>query len=164
MPWRWLVVVVVACSKPADPPASSAPPPAKAAPAVTPHEDRHVPATATPRLHVDVVIAGGTPAAWTEAAFAAAPKLAGPASDGKARDTWSLRELVHRNIGPTARVTAVVGAGGTTPIDAAAWTDATRTPILHTTRRGTLKFRWADARGAWGETVVRDVTALDVER
>ena len=103
-------------------------------------------------------------ATWTETAFAATPKLAGTASDGEARDTWSLRELVHRNLGPTARVTAVGGASGTIPIDATAWDDASRTPILHTTRRGTLKFRWADAHGAWGETVVRDVTALEVER
>jgi hypothetical protein len=67
-------------------------------------------------------------------------------------------------VGPGARVVAVIGADGKQPIELTAWNDATRTPILHTTRRGTLKFRWADKEGRWGETVVRDVTGLEIAR
>ena len=142
-----LTLVLAACSK-SDPPK---------------HEDRHEPATAPSKLSLEIAI-GDTRSTWTDAAFAATPKLAGSASDGEARDTWSLRELVHQNVGPTARVIAVAGADGTRPIDAAAWDDPARTPILHTTRRGTLKFRWADQAGKWGETVLKDVTRLDVTR
>src|SRR5262249_42727232 len=146
------VAFVVACacsSKSADPP--------------QPREDRHEPQAAPSKLALRVMIGSaagdGSAATWTDATFAATPKLAGTASDGEARDTWSLRELVHAHVGPTARVTAVIGPDGSKPIDAAAWADASRVPILHTTKRGTLKFRWADAAGKWGETIVRDVSA-----
>ncbi|HEY0191859.1 MAG TPA: hypothetical protein VGC42_12145, partial [Kofleriaceae bacterium] len=83
-------------------------------------------------------------------------------TDGEARDVWSLRELAHQLVGPSARVTAVTGEDGTKAIDAAAWSDATRTPLLHTTRRGTLKYRWADASGKWGETEVKEVSRLEI--
>ena len=107
---RWVALVVAfACSKPAD--------------RAPPHEDRHDPPVAASRLRLDVAI-GGTTATWTDAAFDATPKLPGTASDGEARDTWSLRELVHKNVGPTARVTKIIGAGGATPLDATAWDDA----------------------------------------
>src|SRR5262249_51543537 len=99
---------------------------------------------------------------WTDERFSSVPKMAGTASDGEARDTWSLRELVHHNVGPKARVVAVTSADGKQAIDPAAWADATRTPILHTTRRGTLKFRWADKDGHWGQTLVKDVTGLEI--
>jgi hypothetical protein len=169
---RWVLLIVIAvaaCSKkdpPADPPQPAAPAQAGAAPTSTApakREDRHEPATARPKLTLAVTI-GGTPATWTEAAFANLPKLAGTASDGESRDTWSLRELAQRNAGPTARVVAVISADEKQAIDPAAWNDPTRTPILHTTRRGTLKFRWADKDGRWGETLVRDVTGLELAR
>lgn len=174
---RWpLLLAITACSKTADP----APPdrpvgltpertataqgPATAAAAPAPrHEDRHEPATAPAAISLAVTIAGA-PATWTGEDLARAPRMAGAASDGEARDTWSLRELVTRNVGPGARVVAVSGAGGKQPIDPAAWRDAARTPILHTTRRGTLKFRWADGDGRWGPTVIRDVTGLEIAR
>jgi hypothetical protein len=148
-----VIVLVVACGKGQDP--ADRPPP--------PHEDRHVAAVAPSHLRLEVGIGSAT-SVWNDAAFAAAPKLAGSASDGEARDTWSLRELVVKNVGPSVRVSQVIGAGSAVTIDAAAWEDMTRTPILHTTRRGTLKFRWADAKGAWGETVIRDVTRLELSR
>ncbi len=59
---------------------------------------------------------------------------------------------------------AVVGGEATKSIDAAAWADPARTPILHTTRRGNLKFRWADKDGAWGDTEVKAVTRLELAR
>jgi len=58
---------------------------------------------------------------------------------------WSLRELAHTLIGPQARVVSV--SGTTRPaIDPAAWADASRIRSLHTSRRGTLKFRWRARR------------------
>ena len=48
------------------------------------------------------------------------------------------------------------------PIDGATWADPGRTPILHTTRRGALKFRYTDAKGKWGEADVSDVTGLEL--
>lgn len=167
---RWaLLLAIAACSKaadpaPAGPPAQSQPQTAQAAAAK--HEDRHAPATAAPAISLAISIAGATPAGttWTGETLAGAPRMAGAASDGEARDTWSLRELARRNIGPDARVVAVIGPDGKQAIEPAAWSDAARTPILHTTRRGTLKFRWADKDGHWGPTVVRDVTGLEIAR
>ena len=142
-----LTLLLAACSK-SDPPK---------------HEDRHDPAVAAEKLSLGVAI-GDAKETWTDDAFARTPKLAGSASDGEARDTWSLRELVHENVGPTARVVAVVAPGGRVLVEPTAWDDATKTPILHTTRRGTLKFRWTDKDGKWGETVLKDVASIEVVR
>jgi len=127
------------------------------------HEDRHDQATAPSKLQLAVTIAG-VKSTWGDAELEGTPRMTGKASDGEARDTWSLRELVQHNVGPGARVTAVIGADGTKVIDPAAWDDATRIPILHTTKRGALKFRWATKDGAWGETVMKDVTALEITK
>jgi hypothetical protein len=150
----WLAMCALACSKSSDP----APAPAPAAH----REDRHDPAAAKPALALAVTIDGAT-ATWDQDVFARAPRMTGTASDGEARDTWSLRELVHSAVGPSARVIAIVG-DTRAELDAAAWADAARVPILHTTRRGTLKFRWADPSGKWGDTVVKDVTRLEIAK
>jgi hypothetical protein len=126
-----------------------------------PHEDRTAPQEAPSQLHLEVTIAGAK-STWTDAAFAKVAKFPSTNNAGEARDTWNLRELVTANAGPKARVVAVIGAGGTKPIDPAAWASAEQTPIIHSTRRGALKFRWADKTGAWGETVVKDVTAIEI--
>lgn len=159
---------LVACSK--DPPAP--PPPAGAAATVPAagsdrehrrkHEDRHDPAAA-PTLALAVTV-NGTASTWQKDAFAKVAQFAGntKANDGEAREVWSLRDLAHTLVGPTARVTAVTGDGGTQSIDRAAWDDTTRTPLLHTTRRGTLKFRWADGHGAWLDTEIKDVTRIEL--
>ena len=171
---RWaLLLAIAACSKTADPaPAGQPAPPEVTRPEATPpeaakpearHEDRHEPASAAPAPSLAVVIAGAA-TTWTGKVLARAPRMAGTASDGEARETWSLRELVKQNAGPGARVVAVTGADGKQAIEPAAWGDPARTPILHTTRRGTLKLRWADKDGRWGPTVVRDVTGLEIER
>lgn len=168
---RWaLLIAIAACSKTTDPP-SDPPDPAlatasaqvSAMPRRPKREDRHEPAIAPPKLTLAVTV-GGTAATWTEAAFAGVPKLPGAASDGEARDTWSLRELARHNAGPGARVVAVIGAGAKRSIEPAAWDDPAHTPILHATRRGTLKFRWADKDGHWGEAIVKDVTGLEIVR
>lgn len=148
-------LVVVACSK-ADPPAPAA------GPAKPHHEDRHDKAVATPTLRLDVTVDGAA-ATWQHDAFDKVGKFVGKNNDGEARDVWSLRDLAHANAGPTARVVKVIGADDAKPISLDAWNDPARTPIIHNTRRGTLKFRWADKDGAWLETeVVKDVAKLEL--
>ncbi len=169
-----VAALAAACSKSVDapPPAQSAAEHATAATATSDdkphhrngdgkHEDRHDPA-AEPRLELAVAI-NGAAASWGPDAFSKVARYAknDKASDGEAREVWSLRELAHTLVGPTARVTAITGDGSKT-IDRAAWDDAAREPLLHTTRRGTLKFRWADAAGKWGDTEVKDVTRIEI--
>jgi hypothetical protein len=127
------------------------------------HEDRREPVVAdAPPLKLLVVV-NGAAAMWDQAAFDKVAKYT-KGSDGEARDVWSLRELVHGLEGASARVTSVTGLDGTKAIDGAAWSDGAKTPLMHTTRRGTLKFRWADANGKWGESEVRDVTKIEISR
>ena len=64
---------------------------------------------------------------------------------------------------PNARV-VTVGGEGRVPIYATAWADDASVPIIHRTKSGWLKFRWADKDGKWGDTVVKDVTELEVTR
>jgi len=166
----WLVVLVVACSKPAaDPPATgqaAATPGDPAAgsdghPHHRKHSDRREPVVANaPPLKLDVTAKGAT-STWQQDAFDKVARYT-KGSDGEARDVWSLRDLVHQLAGPTARVASVTGEDGTRTIAPAAWDDAARTPLLHTTRRGTLKFRWADAAGTWAEAEVKDVTRIEL--
>jgi hypothetical protein len=147
------VVLLAGCSKKSED-----------APTPTPkHEDRNEPAIAPSALTVAVVI-DGKDAVWQRDSFDAVPHFQSHNDHGgDARDTWSLRELAHKLVGPTARVTAIAG-NKQQAIDAAAWDDAERTPILHTTRRGTFKFRWADKDGTWGDAVVNDVTRIEIAR
>jgi hypothetical protein len=145
-----LLLVVAACSHKADP---AAPPK---------HEDRHDPAEAAPALHLAVTI-DGTAATWQQDVFDHVPHFTSINHDGDARDTWSLRELVHSAVGPKAHVVAVLG-DKRVPIDDAAWNDPDHTPIVHRTRRGWLKFRWADKDGAWQETAVKEVSGLEIVR
>lgn len=144
------IAMLAACSK-----AETAPTPAH-------HEDRAEPAIAEPALTLEVRVDGAA-TSWKQDVFDRVPHFASANNSGETRDTWSLRELVHAQVGPNARVTAVVG-DKTQAIDPADWADPAKTPIVHRTRRGWLKFRWADKTGTWGETVVKDVTAVEVAR
>jgi hypothetical protein len=166
----WIVVLGVACSKPADKPPADPPPaghpgerPAGSAGSAhhRKHEDRREPVIAdAPPLTLNVT-ANGTTTTWHQDAFDKVARYT-KGNDGEARDVWSLRELAHQLAGPTARVTSVTGDDGTKTVDRAVWDDAARTPLLHTTRRGTLKFRWADADGKWGESEVKDVVRIEL--
>jgi hypothetical protein len=162
----WILLLVVGCSKPADkPPADkpSEPPAAEATGSAhhRKHEDRREPVVAdAPPLKLEVVAKGAT-TTWHQDSFDKVTRYT-KGTDGEARDVWSLRDLVHQLVGPGARVTSVTGEDGTKTIDRAGWENATRTPLLHTTRRGTLKFRWADAEGKWGESEIKDVVRIEV--
>jgi hypothetical protein len=147
------LLAIVACSK-ASPPEPAPPEPAPH------HEDRGEPAEATPALHLDVRI-DGSQSTWRQDVFDRVPHWNSANNQGEARETWSLRELVHTAVGPTARVVAVVG-DRRVAIEPAAWSDEARTPIVHRTRRGALKFRWADKNGTWGAVEVKDVSGLEI--
>lgn len=127
------------------------------------HGDKHQPMDPdAPPLALEVAVGSGVQM-WTKDSFDKAAKYA-IGRDGEARDVWSLRELATTLVGPGAHVVSVTGEGGTKAMDAAGWADPTKTPLLHTTRRGTLKYVWADAQGTWGETVVKDVTRIEIAR
>lgn len=169
------LVAAAACSKASDPaPAATADPVGAAGSASGDghdgHKDRprkpgdkHNPmaADAVP-LTLDVVVAGAT-TTWKKDTFDKVAQYK-VGADGEARDVWSLRDLATTLVGSGAHVVAVTGEGGTKAMDPAEWADATRTPVLHTTRRGTLKFTWANSKGEWGETVVKDVTKIEIAR
>jgi hypothetical protein len=159
------VALVMSCGKGETSRHDEPAPPAAATPVAVPpkHEDRHDPATSAPALSLEVTIQGTT-TTWSRDAFDRVPHVPGKNNDGEARDVWSLRDLAHQLVGPSARIVKVTGAEATKTIAADAWADPSRTPILHTTRRGTLKFRWADKDGAWLETEVRDVARLEIVR
>ena len=105
----------------------------------------------------------GAAATWQQDVFDRVPHLASANKAGESRDTWSLRDLAHTIVGPRARVVAVIG-DKREEIGAAAWADPARTPIVHRTRRGWLKFRWAAKDGTWGEAEVKDVSGLEIAR
>lgn len=126
------------------------------------HEDRHeAPDDRGAPLALEARV-GATSATWTKPSFDKVARYT-QGTDGEGRDVWSLRELAHTLVGPTARVVAIIGPEGSKRLDRTSWNDATRTPILHTTRRGTLKFRWANPAGTWGDTEVTDVARLEIE-
>jgi hypothetical protein len=128
----------------------------------SPSEDRDQPAVKPAVLTLQVQIDGAT-STWGREAFERVPRLTGRNRSGESRDAWSLRAMAAEMVGPGARVTSVTGDGASREISAEEWKDTTRTPILHTTRRGTLKFRWVEGDGEWQEeAAVRDVTGLAV--
>ena len=127
------------------------------------HEDHRDEAVADAgALKLDAKI-GGALSTWHKAAFDKVPRFT-LGSDSEGRDVWSLRELARTLVGPNARVVAIYGRRETLRLEPSVWNDATRTPILHTTRRGTLKFRWADKDGTWDDAELSDITLLEIER
>jgi hypothetical protein len=165
-----LALVLSGCDKPADRSPPSAAPTAvgptagsEAKPHHRKHEDRREPVVGdAPPLELTAAVDGAA-TTWHQDAFDRVARYT-KGTDGEARDVWSLRELAHALVGPSARVVSVTGEDGTRPIDRAAWDDAARTPLLHTARRGTLKFRWASADGKWGESEIKDVTKVEIAR
>ena len=154
------LALVLACGKSAPTDQASAP----ITPADKPHhhhEDRHEAQGSATEFALDVTI-DGAHQTWTPATFSKVPHFKGTNNSGEARDVWSLRELATDLAGSGARVVSVTG-DVTRAIGSAAWSDASKIPIVHSTRRGALKFRWADPDGAWREEdVVKDVAKLEL--
>jgi hypothetical protein len=125
------------------------------------HEDRNEPQQAEAAFSLSVSI-GQEHETWTRETFSSVKRTFALNKSGESRDAWSLRAIAKELVGPTARVAKVIGPSGAKVIDANAWADLTRSPIVHVTRRGSLKFRWAASDGTWGETEVNDVSALEI--
>jgi hypothetical protein len=159
------LVLVLACGH-SDPP----PPPPSSAASDQPapekekkhhHEDRHDVQGSATSFSLDVSI-DGAHQTWTPETFAKVPHFKGTNNDGEARDVWSLREVATDLVGSNARIVSITG-DSTHAIGSAAWTDATKIPIVHSTRRGVLKFRWADPDGKWREDeVIKDIAKLEI--
>jgi hypothetical protein len=140
----------------------------KSAPEISPadkphhhHEDRQQAQGSATAFALDVTI-DGAHQTWTPATLARVPHLKGTNTNGESRDVWSLREVVTDLAGSGARIVSVTG-DVTRSIGSAAWSDASKIPIVHSTRRGALKFRWADPDGTWREEdVVKDVAKLEI--
>src|SRR6478609_9506635 len=101
-----LVVVAGACHKksvePAAPPVAAAPP----LPTHLPLDGDRKPSQAV------TVVVNGKSQTWTPQQFAATPVIDLANKNGEAREGWPLRELTKKFVGPSARVTTVVGSGG----------------------------------------------------
>ena len=161
----WLLALLVACSKkdpppPAPPPAVVVTQPTTQPELVRPPREPGMRPARPAKLDLAVTVAG-KPTTWPASVLEGATKL--DEKHAEAPDAWSLRDVVKAQLGPKARVTAVISADGVQAIDAAMWNDSTTLPILHTTRRGSLNFRWADSHGVWGDVVTKDVTGLEVQ-
>lgn len=163
------LALCISCGKGGDekpPEAAAAKPAAAAAPAATPaaapvREDRDPPAERPAALSLEVTI-DGKAATWNQDVFDKVGKLPGADRGGEARAVWSVRALATEMAGPGARVVSVSSDESTMAITPEQWADAEQTPILHSTRRGTFKFRWAKKSGEWLGDAVRDVTRLEI--
>jgi hypothetical protein len=110
-----------------------------------------------------ILVAGGAPQSWAPSAFDPIPRMSIRA-DNSDKDAWSLRDVVHKLVGPKARVTvAVDGEGTRAKIDPKDWADAKKTPVLRINRRGMYKIEWVDDKGNMtNDDDVRDVRSLEV--
>ena len=125
------------------------------------HEDRHDVQGSATSFSLDVSV-DGAHQTWTPDTFTKVPHFKGTNNDGEARDVWSLREVATDLVGSGARIVSITG-DSTHAIDSAAWSDPSKIPIVHSTRRGVLKFRWADPDGKWREDeVIKDISKLEI--
>ena len=154
------LALVVACHSSSDPPPAASQPDKQHAEKPHHHEDRHDPQGSATGFTLDVSV-DGAHLTWTNDTIARVPHFIGKNNDGEARDVWSLRDVATDLVGSGARVVSVTGEV-TKTIGSDAWVDPSRIPIVHSTRRGTLKFRWADKDGTWRDTEVKQVAKLEI--
>jgi len=118
---------------------------------------------------VEVFVDGEHTITWTSAELSGFETLELGSRGGAARpatEAWPLRELVRDLAGPDASVAALQGQGGrSVKIDAAAWNDSERIPVLRLNRRGQFKFEWLSAslKPTRGRQM-RAVNRIDVSR
>ncbi len=158
------LALVLACghSDPSPPPSGASDQPAPLAKEKKHHhEDRHDVQGSATSFSLDVSV-DGAHQTWTPDTFAKVPHFKGTNNDGEARDVWSLREVATDLVGSGARIVSITG-DSTHAIGSAAWSDPSKIPIVHSTRRGVLKFRWADPDGKWREDeVIKDIAKLEI--
>jgi hypothetical protein len=113
---------------------------------------------------IEIRISGKQEAAWTLDKLKAIDLKKYPSGDA-ARDSWSLRDIVHALASPKARVVAIAGAGRRRlSIDRKLWDDPHETPTLRVNRQGLFKFQWLGDRNKLpAEAELRNVHVLEIE-
>jgi hypothetical protein len=116
-----------------------------------------------PSAPIDVVVNGKPAVKWTADQLDATPVLDLLNKNGEARQGWALRDLAAKFVGPSARVVAVVGAGGQKlAVDAKDWQDPSRFLVLKVSHKGDYKLHWASRDGSADDAVLKGVHEIDV--
>ena len=141
-------------------PAGAAAATAAAAPGHGDHGDhRRGQATGAP---LAVVVNGKPAPAWTAAQLAAAATITVTNQNGESREVWPLQAIVHKLVGPKARIVALDADGDRVDVDPAAWNDPARTLVLHLSRRGEYKAHWV-ARGVADDALLKGVDKIEIQ-
>lgn len=140
--------------------------PAATVAAVAPEPARHLRQGGDdrkPTAPIDVVVNGKPSTRWTAAELDATPVLDLVNKNGEARQGWALRDLAAKFVGPSARVVAVVGAGGARfAVDAKDWQDPSKLLVLKVSHKGDYKLHWASRDGSSDDAVLKGVREIDV--
>lgn len=119
----------------------------------------------TPGRTLAVEVEGRAPATWGEAELSKLAPVTVTGRDGETAAAWSLRDLAKAAGGDGARVDRVTGGGKPVAIDAAAWNDTSRIPLLRRNARGEIKLDWssngarAEGPEAFGVTAIHVIPA-----
>lgn len=119
---------------------------------------RRAPSAAAP---LEVVVDGKPAPAWSAAELAAAAVLTVTNQNGETREVWPLQTIVHKLVGPEARVVALDADGDRVDVDARAWRDPARTLVLHLSRRGEFKAHWVSGGVADG-ALLKGVRKIEI--
>jgi hypothetical protein len=110
---------------------------------------------------LEVVVDGKPAAAWTGAELAAAAAVTVTNQNGETRQVWPLQTIVHKLVGPKARIVALDADGDRVDVDAKAWNDPARTLVLHLSRRGEYKAHWVSG-GVADEALIKGVRKIEI--
>jgi hypothetical protein len=154
LPLALLALLPTGCNRSSAAPSRGAP-----APQVARENREHDAEEAERRLpqYPLAVRVNGAPAAdWRPEQVAQVPALKVQNKQGEVREAWSVDDLAHKLVGPTAHVTALLG-----PNDKRVSVDATaaRTLVLRVTRDGDYK-----AQSREGNPLMHDVRGVEVAR
>jgi hypothetical protein len=109
-----------------------------------------------PERALEVRLNGAAASPWRPEQVAAIPAMHVQNKQGEAREAWSVDDVAHKLVGPTARVVAVLGTNAKrVSVDAAPG----HTLVLRVTRDGEYKAQWSD-----GGQVLHDVRGVEVTR
>jgi hypothetical protein len=154
LPLALLALLPAGCNR-----SSAAPSRAAPAPRVARENREHDAEEAERRLpqYPLAVRVNGAPAAdWRPEQVAQIPALKVQNKQGEVREAWALDDLAHKLVGPTAHVTALLGANDKrVPVDAA----AASTLVLRVTRDGDYKAQSRD-----GKPLLHEVLGVELAR
>ncbi len=126
------------------------------------------PAKSDEPVHLDVVVDGAESKTMTLASTNVKP-LVLPSGDGSGqRDAWPLRDLtrVFAQSRDAAVVEVTAKSGEHVRIDAAAWRDASKMPVLRVNRHGRMKLQWLspNLEPIDDAIMIKDVSKIRIER